>query len=192
MVEISVQDEAAIQDLLVAFEDETNAQAKYLAFATKADAEQLHGAASLCRAAAWSEHIHAASHARAIKQLGVEPRCTLNEVSVKDTLENMRDALAGEQHEIDEMYPGVLEVARKHKNHAVIRTFVGALESEKAHAKLYAEAVALIETGKTNSWIGAAREFYVCPTCGFTSKTHDEDEYCPVCHCSQERFEAVQ
>lgn len=192
MVEISMQDEAAIQDLLIAFEDETNAQARYLAFAAKADAEELHGAASLCRAAAWSEHIHAASHARAIKQLGVEARCTLQEVTVKGTLENMRDALAGEQHEIDEMYPGILEEARKHRNHAVIRTFVGALESEKAHAKLYAEAVALIEGRKTNSWIGAAREFYVCPVCGYTSKTHEEDENCPVCHCSQKRFESVQ
>jgi rubrerythrin len=192
MVEISAQDETAIQDLLVAFEDESNAQARYLAFATQADAEQLHGAASLCRAAAWSEHIHAANHARAIRQLGVEAWCTLHEVTVKDTLENMRNALAGEQHEIDDMYPGVLEVARKHRNHAVIRAFLGALESEKVHAKLYAEAVALIEGRKTDSWIGAAREFYVCPTCGYTSKTHDEDEYCAVCHCSQERFEAVQ
>jgi rubrerythrin len=192
MVEISVQDETAIQDLLVAFEDETNAQARYLAFATKADAEKLHGAASLCRAAAWSEHIHAASHARAIKQLGIEAWCTLQEVTVKNTLENMRDALGGEQREIDDMYPGALEEARKHRNHAVIRTFVGALESEKAHAKLYAEAAALIAAGKTDSWIGAAQEFYVCPTCGYTSKTHDEDDYCPVCHCSQERFEAVQ
>jgi rubrerythrin len=192
MVEISVQDETAIQDLLVAFEDETNAQARYLAFATKADAEKLHGAASLCRAAAWSEHIHAANHARAIRQLGVEARCTLHEVTVKNTLENMRDALAGEQREIDDMYPGALEEARKHGNHAVIRTFVGALESEKAHAELYAEAAALIAAGKTDSWIGAAQEFYVCPTCGYTSKTHDEDDYCPVCDCSQERFEAVQ
>ncbi len=192
MVEISVQDETAIQDLLVAFEDESNAQAKYLAFAARADAEKLHGAASLCRAAAWSEHIHAASHARAIKQLGVEAWCTLHEVTVKNTLENMRDALEGEQHEIDDMYPGVLEEAKKHRNSAVIRAFSGALESEKAHARLYAEAVELIEGRKTDSWIGAAQEFYVCPTCGYTSKTHDEDEYCPVCHCSQERFEGVQ
>ena len=192
MVEISAQDEATIQDLLIAYEDEANAQARYLAFAAQADAEQLHGAASLCRAAAWSEHIHAASHARAIRQLGVEAQCPLREVAVKSTLENMRDALASEQHEINDMYPEVLEEARKHRNHAVIRTFTAALESEKAHAKLYAEAVALIESGKTDSWVGAVREFFVCPTCGYTSKSHDEDDYCPVCHCSQERFEAVQ
>ena len=59
--------------------------------AQKADTEQLHGAASLCRAAARAEHFHAASHARAIKQLGVEPWCTLHNVEVKSTLENMRE-----------------------------------------------------------------------------------------------------
>jgi rubrerythrin len=192
MVEISVQDETAIQDLLVAFADETNAQAKYLAFAAQADAEQMHGAASLCRAAAWSEHIHASSHARAIKQLGVEAWCNLQPVDVRNTLENMKNALEGEQREIDDTYPGVLEEARKHRNNTVIRSFVGALESEKAHARLYAEAVQLIEAGKPDSWIGAAREFFVCPACGFTSKTRDVDESCPVCHCSQERFEAVR
>ena len=191
MVEISEQDETAIQDLLIAFEDETNAQAKYLAFAAKADAEHLPGAASLCRAAAWSEHIHAATHARAIKQLGVDARCKIHLAEVKSTLDNMKDALEGEQHEIEDMYPGILKEARKHRNTTVIRAFAGALESEKAHARLYAEAVALIEAGKLDSWIGAAREFFVCPSCGYTSKTHEEDENCPVCRCSQERFESV-
>jgi len=191
MLEISEANESAIQDLLIAYEDETNAQARYLAFAEKADQEQLHGAASLCRAAARAEHFHAASHARAIRQLGVEPWCNLHDVKVKSTLENMRDALAGEQDEIGEMYPRVLEEARKHSNTAVIRTFAGAMEAEKAHARLYAEAVALLEAGEKDSWIGTAREFFVCPVCGNTVKTRDADELCPVCRCSQERFEPV-
>lgn len=191
MLEISEQNESAIQDLLIAFEDETNAQAKYLAFAEKADQEQLHGAASLCRAAARAEHFHAASHARAIKQLGVKPWCSMHKVEVRGTLDNMLDALAGEQHEIDDMYPVALNEAKKHSNRAVIRTFAGAMEAEKAHARLYAEAVALLETGKMDSWIGAAREFFVCPACGNTVKTIEVDELCPVCRGSQERFEAV-
>lgn len=192
MLETSAENEATIQDLLAAFEDETNAQAKYLAFAEKADAERLPGAASLCRAAARSEHFHAASHARAIRQLGVEARCTLHDVAVKSTLENMRDALEGERYEIAAMYPGVLAEAKRQKNRAAIRTFAWALEAEKAHARLYAEAVALLEAGKTDSWIGAAREFFICTVCGYTSETARLDERCPVCRCSQDRFEAIQ
>jgi rubrerythrin len=191
-LEISAENEAAVQDLLEAFEDETNAQAKYLAFAEKADAEELHGAASLCRAAARSEHFHAASHARAIRQLGMKARCTQRELNVKSTLENMSDALAGEEYEINAMYPDVLAGARKRRNQAVIRTFAWALEAEKSHARLYAEAVALLEAGRSDSWIEVAREFFVCPVCGYTAETVNEDEICPVCRCSQERFEAVQ
>ena len=191
MLEISEENESTIQDLLIAYEDETNAQARYLAFAEKADAEHLHGAASLCRAAARAEHFHAARHAWAIKQLGVEPWCTLCSVKVKSTLENMSDALAGEQHEIGDTYPVALEKAKKHSNRTVIRSFAGALEAEKTHARLYAEVVALIEAGKQDSWIGAAREFFVCPGCGYTVKTLEQDDFCPVCRCPQERFEAV-
>jgi rubrerythrin len=192
VLEISAENETAIQDLLAAFEDETNAQAKYLAFAEKADAEQLHGAASLCRAAARSEHFHAARHARAMKQLGVDARCTVRVVDVKSTLENMRDALEGEEHEIAEMYPGVLEEARKQRNQNVIRSFTWAMEAEKSHAVLYGEAVALLEAGRIDSWIEVAREFYVCPECGYTTETVKKDESCPVCRGSQERFEAVE
>jgi rubrerythrin len=192
VLEISAENEATIQDLLAAFEDETNAQAKYLAFAAKADAEQLHGAASLCRAAARSEHFHAARHARAMRQLGVDARCALHDVEVKSTLENMRDALEGEEHEITEMYPEVLTQARKQRNQNVIRAFSWALEAEKAHARLYGEAVALLEAGRIDSWIEDAHAFYVCPECGYTAETLKRDESCPVCHCSQERFEAVE
>lgn len=192
MLEISAENEAAIQDLLAAFEDETNAQAKYLAFAEKADAEQLHGAASLCRAAARSERVHAARHARAMKQLGVNAWSAPHQVEVKSTLENMRDALEGEEHEIAESYPGFLEQARKMRNQTVIRSFTWAMESEKSHARLYGEAVALLEAGRSDSWIEIAQEFYVCPACGYTAETLLRDEYCPVCRGPQERFEEIR
>ncbi len=192
MIEISAENEATIQDLLAAFEDETNAQAKYQAFAEKADAEQLHGAASLCRAAARSEHIHAARHAFAMRQLGVNPRYAPCQVEVKSTLDNMRDALESEEHEIAEMYPGVLKEALRKRNRTVIRAFTWAMEAEKSHALLYGEAVALLEAGRSDSWIEVAREFYVCPECGYTAETRKRDDLCPVCRCSQERFEAVE
>ena len=127
-----------------------------------------------------------------MKQLGVEAWCTMRKVQVKSTLENMQDALEGEEHEIEKTYPMVLEDARRRKNHAVIGTFTRAMEAEKAHARLYGEAVALLESGRMDSWIEVAREYYVCPECGYTAETLKRDESCPVCRCSQERFEAVE
>ena len=182
MSAIAAENVITVQNLGTAFEGESNAHAKYTAFAAKADTDGLLGAASLFRAAARAEQIHAANHARVIGILGGQAEAEIHAVEVKSTLENLKAALNGEQYEIDTMYPGFLEEATERKNTAAIRTFHGALEAEKTHARLYAEAIALLAAGKKDSWIGEARDFYVCPVCGYTSETEEEHERCPVCN----------
>jgi rubrerythrin len=189
---IAAENAITVQNLLAAYEGESNAHAKYTAFAAKADADGLHGAASLFRAAARSEQIHAANHARVIGTLGGNAKAEIHPVEVKSTLENLKTALNGEQYEIDTMYPGFLEEATSRKSTGAIRTFTGALEAEKTHARLYSEAIALLVAGKRDSWIGEARDFYVCPVCGYTSETEEEHERCPVCNCPWERFEIIR
>jgi rubrerythrin len=181
-----------VRNLLAAFEGESNANAKYTAFAAKADEEGLHGAASLFRAAARAEQIHASNHARVIKQLGGEAACQIHAMEVKGTLDNLKAALGGEQYEIDTMYPEFLDEATQHDNKIAMRTMTYALEAEKTHARLYGEAIALLAGGKLDSWIGAARDFYVCPVCGYTSENEEEHERCPVCNAPWERFEIVR
>lgn len=192
MASIAAEHEITVKNLLAAFEGESNAHAKYIAFAAKADEEGLHGAASLFRAAGRAEQIHAANHGRVIKQLGGEATCTIHPVEVKDTLDNLKAALGGEQYEIDVMYPEFLKEAIAGGVTAAVRSMTGALEAEKCHARLYGEAVALLQGGKRDSWIGAARDFYVCPVCGYTSETEEEHERCPVCNCPWEKFEIVR
>jgi rubrerythrin len=189
---IAAENAITVQNLLAAFEGESNAHAKYTAFAVKADEDGLHGAASLFRAAGRAEQIHATNHARVIGLMGGHAECEIHDVEVKTTLENLKTALNGEQYEIDSMYPGFLEEATARKNTAAIRTFHGALEAEKTHARLYAEAIALLAAGKKDTWLGAARDFYVCPVCGYTSETEEEHERCPVCNCPWERFEIIR
>ena len=189
---IAAENAITVQNLLTAFEGESNAHAKYTAFAVKADEDGLHGAASLFRAAGRAEQIHATNHARVIGLMGGHAECEIHDVEVKTTLENLKTALNGEQYEIDSMYPGFLEEATARKNTAAIRTFHGALEAEKTHARLYAEAIALLAAGKKDTWLGAARDFYVCPVCGYTSETEEEHERCPVCNCPWERFEIIR
>jgi rubrerythrin len=189
---VTEQNATTVQNLLSAFEGESNAHAKYTAFAVKADADGWHGAASLFRAAGRAEQIHAANHARVIKQLGGEAQCTIHAVEVKTTLENLKAALSGEQYEIDTMYPGFLAEAQERKNHGALRTFNYAMEAEKTHARLYTEAIVLLEDGKTDAWIGEARDFYVCTVCGYTSESADEHERCPVCNLPWEKFEVIR
>ena len=192
MPTIVVENSKTIENLLAAFEGESNAHAKYTAFAVKADADGLRGAASLFRACARAEQIHAANHARIIKQLGGEAKCVIHAAEVRSTLENLKTALAGETYEVETMYPGFLEEATAHEITAAIRTFNGAMEAEKTHARLYSEAIALVEAGKKDAWVNAARTFYVCPVCGYTSETPEEHDLCPVCSAPWERFETIQ
>ncbi len=189
---LAVENQITVQNLFAAFEGESNAHAKYIAFAVKADEEGFHGAASLFRAAGRAEQIHAANHARVIKQLGGEARCAIHPVVVTTTRENLRTALDGELHEIENMYPGFIAEAQAHDNTLAVRTFTGALEAEKAHARLYSEAIAMLKSGKSDSWIASTREFYVCPVCGYTSETEEEHERCPVCNAPWEKFEIIR
>ena len=181
---------ATIANLLAAYEGESNAHSKYVLFAAMADAEGWHGAASLFHAAARAEEIHANNHARVLKQLGVEAKCQIHSADVKSTLENLKAALAGEQYEIDTMYPAFIEevgdipIAK--------RTFTWAMEAEKTHARLYAEAIELVEKGLKDSWPASACDFYVCTACGFTTKTREGQERCPVCNLAFDKFEVIR
>lgn len=181
-----------VVNLLAAFEGESNAHAKYLAFAAQADAEGWHGAASLFCAAACAEQVHASNHARVIKQLGGQAHCTIHPVEVKTTLKNLKTALAGEQHEIDTMYPGFIREATASENSAALRSFKWAMEAEKTHAALYREAITLVEASEKTSWVSAQRDFYVCPVCGYTSHTREEHERCPVCNLAWNKFEVIR
>ena len=110
--QISIENETTLRNLLSAFEGESNAHAKYTAFAAKADAEGLHGAASLFRATARAEQIHANNHARVIRQLGGEAVAALQPIQVQSTLANLNEARAGERYEIESMYPEFVREAK--------------------------------------------------------------------------------
>ena len=161
MAEIAAENAVTVKNLLSALEGESNANAKYNAFAIKADADGFRGAASLFRAAARAEQIHATNHARVIVQLGGKVAIKIHEIEVGSMLENLKTALAGEQYEIATMYPGFIAEATAHNNTAAIRTFHNALEAEKTHARLYAEAIALLEAGSKDTWIAKTRAFFV-------------------------------
>lgn len=63
---MSPQNEPTVTNLLIAFEEKSNAHAQHEAFAVQADLEGLHGVASLFRATALAEQIHANNHAKVI------------------------------------------------------------------------------------------------------------------------------
>src|ERR1035437_3752783 len=192
MAEIAAENVVTVRNLLSAIEGESNANAKSNAFATKAEAEGFRGAASLFRAAARAEQIHATNHARVILQLGGKVAIKIHEIEMGSTLENLKTALAGEQYEIATMYPGFIAEATAHNNAPAIRTFHGAMEAEKTHARLYAEAIALVESGAKDAWIAKPRDFFVCPVCGYPAGTPEGHAPGPVCNPAWEKFLVIR
>jgi len=155
------------KNLLTAFAGESQANRRYLAFAKQAEKEGHTQAAKLFRAAAEAETVHAHAHLR-----------TLGEV--KGTAENLREAISGETHEFKEMYPAMIEDAKKEGNKAAERGFTYANEVEKVHAALYQKAL---------DNLSSLREvdYYVCSVCGYTCES-EPPERCPVCSAKSTAF----
>ena len=183
---------ATVLDLMSAFEAELNTHARYAAFADKADLDGWHGVASLFRAIARAEQIHAHNHARAIRRFEAEAHCEIRPVAVKSTLQNLKIALAGEQHEIDTMYPPFLADAQAANANSAIRSCTWALEAERTHARLLREAIELVEEGLINDWVGTPQDFYVCAVCGSTPELPEKEERCPLCNLPREKFEVIR
>lgn len=160
-------------DLKEAFAGESQANRKYLAFAKKADQEGYSQAARLFRAAAEAETVHAMNHLKALK-------------AIKDTKENLREAIAGETQEFKEMYPAMIEAAQAEGNKSAIRTFSYANDVEEIHAKLYHDMMDRLEQSKEDDF-----SYYVCPVCGMTSEK-EPPETCPVCGIKGERFKKIE
>jgi rubrerythrin len=175
-----------LDNLQAAYQGESNAKARYDAFALKADEEGYKSVAALFRAAAASEALHARKHADAIRKLGAEPRMEAVRPDVKSTKENVEAALKGETDEKDSMYPAFVKQAEADKNKSVALSFMGAMASEASHAKLFAEALANLE-----QWKAGDKPFTVCMVCGYTVMGKPPAS-CPICKAPRSKFEAVK
>lgn len=173
-----------LDNMQAAFSGESNAHARYLAFAQRADADGYGEVASLFRAAARAEEIHASNHAAVIKEMGSVPKAQLEFPIVKSTRENLEAAIKGETYERDSMYPEFLRQARADRSTRAIRSLNYARTAEIEHAKLYAAALQALDSLKGSSHA----TFFVCPTCGFTVRQANFEE-CPSCFTAKESFE---
>lgn len=174
-----------LENLQTAFNGESNAKARYEAFAVKADAEGYAGVAGLFRAAALSESVHAVKNAKAIEALGAVAKTDVKVPVVKTTRENLKEAIKGENHEAKAMYPAFIKKAEADKNQPAMYGFKGAMAAEKMHSKYYSMALANLKDWKT------AKKFLVCQVCGYTTMDL-KLKVCPVCASPREKFTEVQ
>jgi len=180
----AAQNQKTLDNLMAAYNGESNAHAKYVEFAKKADQEGFAGAAALFRAAAQAEETHARNHAEVIKKLGGTPKADVKLPVIATTDANLKAAIEGESYERDTMYPGFIKEAQAVGNKDALRTFRMAVSAEAEHAKLYTQASTQLPSWKSG------KTFYVCPVCGKTITVIDFDK-CPVCFTEKGKFKTV-
>ena len=159
------------KNLLEAFAGESQANRRYLAFAKQAEKEGYTQVAKLFRAAAEAETVHAHTH---LRTLG----------GVKSTAENLKEAISGETHEFTNMYPAMIDDAKKEGSKAAERGFTYANKVEKVHAALYQKA-------SDNLGTLEEADYYVCSVCGYTCENEPPDT-CPVCGSKSTAFFEVK
>ncbi len=160
------------ENLAVAFAGESQANRKYLAFARQAEKEGLGQIARLFRAAAEAETLHALAH-------------LANKGGVGTTLQNLKEAVAGETYEFTEMYPPMVEQA-KAEGHKAKTMLDFANRAEKVHAGLFRQALEALEAGKDLSQM----EVYLCPVCGDV-ELGVPPEKCPICGAPAAKFQKI-
>jgi len=161
-----MEDQKTLKNLMEAFAGESQANRKYLAYSKKAEAEGKANAAKLFKAASDAETLHALKHFDVAGKTG-------------STIDNLKDAVLGETHEYQDMYPDFLKEAEAEGNKAAVISFTFAMKAEEVHAKLYQEALENID--ETEEIF-----YYLCPVCGNIEKSIPEK--CSICGVPGSRF----
>lgn len=158
------------ENLKAAFAGESQAHMRYMIFADKAERKGFPGIAKLFKAIAYAERVHATNHFNALALLG-------------DSSENLKEAIAGETFEVEEMYPAYNAVAELQDEKKARMSIHYALEAEKIHAELYSKAEEAAQAEKDFE----VEKVNICSKCGYTV-IGDAPDHCPVCGASKDKF----
>lgn len=125
------------QNLKQAFAGESQANHRYLYFATKADVEGYNDVATVFRSTAEGETGHAHGHLEYLEEVG-DPATGL---PIGVTSDNLKAAIAGETYEYSDMYPGMAKTARDEGFDEIADWFETLAKAERSHANRFQKAL---------------------------------------------------
>ena len=155
------------QNLWEAFAGESKARNKYTYYASKAKKEGYEQIASFFLETADNEKEHAKIWFKLLYD------------GVGTTIENLKDAAAGENDEWTEMYARMEKEAKEEGFDDIARLFAGVARIEKEHEERYLALLKNIEDGtvfKKNEKV-----VWICRNCGHIVDSPEAPEKCPVC-----------
>lgn len=164
------------ENLQKAFAGESMARNKYSFFASKARKEGYEQIAAIFEETANNEKAHAKMWFKYLE--GGE---------IKDTLENLKEAAAGEHYEWTDMYDEMAKTAEEEGFPEIARKMRGVLAIEKTHDERYQKLIQNVENGQVFSKDGD--RIWVCRNCGHIYVGKNAPKKCPVCDHPEAFFE---
>jgi len=167
------------KNLLTAFAGESQARNRYTYFAGQARKEGYEQIAAIFEETANQEKEHAKREFKFLKGGEVEITAAFPAGVIGATLENLKDAAAGEHYETTEMYPNFAEVADQEGFSEIATVFRSIANAEKRHEGRYKALAkniadeAVFKRGKRVRW--------VCRNCGYAHEGTEAPEVCPAC-----------
>ena len=163
-------------NLREAFAGESQARNKYTYYASKAKKDGYEQIAALFEETAANEKEHAKIWFK-----------LLHGGAVPSTIENLKDAAAGENYEWTDMYAGFAKEAREEGFDDIATLFEEVAKIEREHEERYLKLLANIEGGIVFSRDGDM--IWKCRNCGHIVVGKNAPNVCPVCAHPQSYFE---
>ena len=162
-------------NLMTAFAGESQARNKYTYYASKAKKDGYVQIAALFEETANNEKEHAKIWFKLLHG------------GIGDTIDNLKDAAAGENYEWTDMYAGFAKTAREEGFDHIADLFEGVAKIEKEHEERYLKLVKNLEDGLVFSRDGDV--IWQCANCGHIVIGKKAPEVCPVCAHPQAYFQ---
>ena len=163
-------------NLMAAFAGESQARNKYTYYASKAKKEGYEQIAAIFTETADNEKEHAKMWFK-----------LLHGGSVPNTMENLKDAAAGENYEWTDMYAEFAKVAKEEGFDRIAYLFEAVGKIEKEHEERYNKLLKNIEEGKVFDC--GEIKIWKCRNCGHIHVGLKAPEVCPVCDHPKAYFE---
>ncbi|MDF1592690.1 MAG: rubrerythrin family protein [Desulfobacterales bacterium] len=177
------------KNILAAFAGESQARNRYTYFASQAKKEGYVQMSAIFEETANQEKEHAKRLFKFLEGGDVELNATFPAGIIGSTLQNLKDAAAGENHEHTEMYPGFAQIARKEGFEEIAGVMEAIAVAEKQHEKRYLALAANIESARV--FKRAKKVVWRCRNCGYLHEETEAPTECPACDHPQAHFELL-
>ena len=177
------------KNILTAFAGESQARNRYNYFASKAKKEGYVQISAIFEETANQEKEHAKRLFKLLEGGEVEVTAGFPAGTIGSTLENLKSAAMGENHEHTEMYPEFAKIAREEGFEHIAKIFESIAVAEKFHEERYKGLAKNIEEGKV--FKKDSKVVWKCRNCGYIHEGDEAPEVCPACAHAQAHFELL-